>query len=175
VFHEREITYSMAVPADWFSGGIEGSYADICGAMAEGLGFFQKDFEFSPVNDIIYKDKKVSGSAQARRGGYLLQHGTVLLETDLEKMFALLKVPVEKTRRHGLDAPRRRVATLSEIAGRPITFEEAAGALINGFKGRFEIIATNVPVSEAVSEAAERLEKKYGSDEWNLGRDPSAR
>ena len=51
---------------------------------------------FSPINDIIAGEKKISGNAQTRRGGVLLQHGTLLYKVDVDKMFSLLNVGKEK-------------------------------------------------------------------------------
>ena len=59
--------------------------------------------EFKPINDIVLAasavgpngeavgGKKISGNAQTRRGGILLQHGTILFTVDVRKMFSLLK------------------------------------------------------------------------------------
>jgi lipoate---protein ligase len=44
----------------------------------------------TPLNDITVNNKKVSGNAQTRRNGVLLQHGTILLDIDIDKMFSVL-------------------------------------------------------------------------------------
>ena len=51
------------------------------------LGF---DAKFSPLNDIIVDNKKVSGDTQTKQD-ILLQHGTILLDVDVNKMFSVLK------------------------------------------------------------------------------------
>ena len=44
-----------------------------------------------PPNNIYVEGRKISGSAQARRRGRLLHHGTLLVSCDLEMMRRLLK------------------------------------------------------------------------------------
>jgi lipoate---protein ligase len=44
-----------------------------------------------PPNNIYVEGRKISGSAQARRRGRLLHHGTLLVSCDLDTMRALLK------------------------------------------------------------------------------------
>ncbi len=48
-------------------------------------------WSWEPPNNIYVQGAKISGSAQARSGGRLLHHGTLLVSTDLEKMRRLLK------------------------------------------------------------------------------------
>jgi lipoate---protein ligase len=170
VFHDNELTYSVVLPLSAAPGPIENSYGLICGAIAAGLDFLKKGFEFNPVNDIIYHSKKVSGSAQVRRGGWLLQHGTIILGLDPEKMFSLLRVPEGKFRKHGLEAARQRTGSLAEVLGREVTFEETAAAVLRGIGTIFEIESGPRPFPPDVVDAALRLEPKYRSDEWNLHR-----
>ncbi len=169
VFHQAELTYCVVVPASAFPGPISASYEIICGALAAGLDFFRNGFKFSPVNDIIFGDKKVSGSAQVRRGGMIMQHGTALLDTDLNKMFGLLRVPEEKYKKHGLSEARRRVCSLKEILCYAPTFEETAEAVKLGFQTVFDLGDPEPPSNETLAAAA-ALVPKYSSDDWNLRR-----
>ena len=56
--------------------------------MLESLGL---SWEWVPPNNVYVEGKKISGSAQARRRGRLLHHGTLLVRCDLDAMRALLK------------------------------------------------------------------------------------
>ncbi|MHA2181214.1 MAG: lipoate--protein ligase family protein, partial [Promethearchaeota archaeon] len=42
---------------------------------------------------ILLNGKKFSGNAQVRRKGFILQHGTILLDFDPELMYSVLKAP----------------------------------------------------------------------------------
>jgi lipoate-protein ligase A len=68
----------------------------VCGWVISGLNTIGLDAQFVPINDIVVDGKKVSGNAQTRKEGVLLQHGTVLYETDVKTMFSVLNVSAEK-------------------------------------------------------------------------------
>ncbi len=58
----------------------------------------EKDIIHCPA--ILLDGKKFSGNAQVRRKGFILQHGTILLDIDPVLMYSVLKAPenVEKSR-----------------------------------------------------------------------------
>ncbi|PNX48602.1 MAG: lipoate--protein ligase, partial [Thermoplasmata archaeon M9B1D] len=98
VFHEKELTYSIVIPESHpeISKNIMESYGRICGAIIRGLKQLGINSEYVPINDIIYNGKKISGNAQTRKLKTVLQHGTVILDVDVDKMFSVLRVPNEK-------------------------------------------------------------------------------
>ncbi len=57
-------------------------------ALLDSLGV---PWEWVPPNNVYVEGGKISGSAQARRRGRLLHHGTLLVSCDLEIMRCLLK------------------------------------------------------------------------------------
>lgn len=101
IVHDREITYSLALP---WSGGAEGVArqrqlyqrihstlvellgeggirAEICASTVKQVGPFPfLCFERLAAGDVMVQSFKVAGSAQRRIKGALLQHGSVLLE-----------------------------------------------------------------------------------------------
>ena len=87
VLHEHELTYSFITKV--YPTNIMESYRLICEPVVMCLKNLGLDAKFSPLNDIIVGDKKVSGNAQTRRKNTLLQHGTILLDVDVEKMFSV--------------------------------------------------------------------------------------
>ena len=68
------------------------SYRYLTQGIIEGLKQLGINAEFAPVNDIILNGKKISGNAQTRRWDCVLQHGTILLKSDIRTMFRVLKV-----------------------------------------------------------------------------------
>nr|MDQ4050827.1 lipoate--protein ligase family protein [Thermoproteota archaeon] len=127
------------------------------------LGF---DASFVPLNDIVIAGKKVSGNAQTRKKGVLLQHGTILLNIDVNKMFSVLKVPSEKVRDKIIKDVKERVTSLSEI-----TFNDMAISLKTSFAEKFEckLLADSLS-SKEISHAKWLAERKYSSKEWNFKR-----
>ena len=98
VFHDNELTYSIVIPESHpqIPKNIIDSYKRICGAIMKGLDKLGIDSKYFPINDILTNNKKISGNAQTRKSKTVLQHGTILMDVDVEKMFSLLKVPDEK-------------------------------------------------------------------------------
>jgi lipoate-protein ligase A len=136
VFHWNEITYSLFLPLSHplARDSITDSFRRICGGIMEGLRILGLSSWFKPVNDVYVGDKKISGNAQVRKAGCLLQHGTVLLETDAELMFGLIRVPPEKREAAGKEGQTKRLTSLRAELGKAVSFEEAEAALAEGFR-----------------------------------------
>ena len=116
--------------------------------------------------------KKISGNAQTRKKGVILQHGTILLKVDVDKMFELLKVPDEKLKGKMIENVKQRVSSLSQALGREVGFEEALEVLKKGFTEEFSA-AEFIPgeLNENEKTLLEKLKmEKYGADEWNKRR-----
>lgn len=136
VFHHAELTYSVIMPLSHPLAGktIFESYRLLCPGIVEGLSLFGIPSQFVPVNDIHTGDRKISGNAQTRRMGCVLQHGTVLLDLDLDLMFELLKVPPEKMKGKVIREVKERVTSLRAVLGREVPFEEAVPVFAEGFR-----------------------------------------
>src|SRR5919201_4337500 len=111
VLHECELTYSFVTKQ--YPQNIMKSCEWICDAVVMSINRLGFDAGFVPLNDIVINGKKVSGSAQTRRKGVLLQHGTLLLGADVGKMFSVLKVPSEKLRDKIIKDVKERVTSLA--------------------------------------------------------------
>jgi lipoate-protein ligase A len=165
VYHdcEREITYSIAAPLEIFPKNIIESYRMICCRIAGGLKRLGITAEFRPVNDILVKNKKISGSAQTRRGGVLLQHGTLLYDLDLKTMFSVLNVRRQKISDKMIQTAEERVTCILQHC--EVDKWGVYEALVQSFtEGKdFEFGGWS---ENELERAQELAEKKYGSDEW---------
>lgn len=170
VFHEDEITYSLVVPLGHALApdDILESYRAICAGLLRGLAHLGIEAAFKPINDIEVGGKKVSGNAQTRRRGCLLQHGTVLLDLETERMFSLLRVPAEKIKGRLIEDVKARVSSLRTILGREVTYAEAASALRRGFAEAWgaELEEGALTPPEA-AEAARLAAGRFSQSEWN--------
>jgi lipoate-protein ligase A len=164
VFHDSEITYSIIGKQELFPNDIIASYKEICGCIVNGLARLGIESEFKPINDIITNGKKISGNAQTRRQGVLLQHGTLLYEVDVDKMFSLLKVPDEKIKDKMIATVKERVTSVK--AQRNATVDETLAALKSGFADGREVEESGLSEKE-LARAQELAESKYKSREWN--------
>ena len=104
LLHDNEVTYSFVCPVEFLNAGesIIGSYKEISSAMIEGFKLLninltlgskkQKDAThdycmlLSTGADLCYENKKLIGSAQFRKQGYLLQHGSILFDYDKNRI-----------------------------------------------------------------------------------------
>jgi lipoate-protein ligase A len=170
ILHDRELTYSFTTPStDRFSQTATALYELLHGALIESLAQWNiaaKAFGRPPSPgggqqrflcfgrraefDVVAGDVKIAGSAQRRRHGALLQHGSVLLA----------RSPA---------APE--FSGLAEISGLAITAE----ALCRGWQVRLErrLEMTCRPESLTAAETAAARQiaaEKYASADWTLRR-----
>ncbi len=173
VYHDEfgEVTYSVTAPVDLFPGSILDSYRKICAGLVRAISSLGLEAEFVPVNDVVVGGKKISGSAQVRRGTALLQHGTLMYATDLDTLADLLRVPREKLAAHGVASIRERVTTLSIELGRQVSRAEVEEAMISGFSEALGVELEEGEPSEWELAEAERIAReRYRSPDWNFGR-----
>lgn len=174
VFHDDEITYSLHLPLalKLVPEKILDSYAAICQGLILGLKPLGIEAQFVPLNDLIVKGQKISGNAQTRRQGILLQHGTLLRGLDVDRMFDLLKVPDEKMKGKLIATIKERVTAIDRHCIPVPSFDAVVQALISGFEQAFPQ-STFVPGSLTTEEtdAVHALAKqKYTGDNWNRQR-----
>lgn len=170
VYHDYngEITYSLVAPENdpKMPRDIMESYEVICSAIINGLKHIGVDSEFKPVNDIIAGGKKISGNAQTRRHGVVLQHGTVLFDSDIHRMFEVLRVSEAKISDKLIKAVEDRVTNIKRYLGTDITFVDVHDALIQGFEETFDIELVAGKLTKEENELVKRLYEKYSSKEW---------
>ena len=170
VYHDYngEITYSLVTPEKdpRIPRDILASYELICGAIVRGLKELEVDCEFKPVNYIVAGDKKISGNAQTRRHGVVLQHGTVLVDSDIRTMFQVLKVSDAKISDKLIQAVEERVTNVRRYLGREVPFKEARDALVKGFEETFDVILEPGELTEREEGLVKELHEKYSSREW---------
>lgn len=105
LLHDNEITYSCVIPAKE-GVGVSESYKEISGILIDFFKTLGVELDFgenkkistkfdycmliSTGADVCYQGKKIIGSAQYRKQGYILQHGSILFDYDkalLEELF----------------------------------------------------------------------------------------
>jgi lipoyltransferase/lipoate-protein ligase len=170
VFHEKELTYSIVVPESHpeIPKNILKSYGRICGAVMKGLGQLGIDSEYVPINDIITGGRKISGNAQTRKLKTVLQHGTVLMDVDVDRMFSLLKVPNEKIKDKLIADVKQRVTSIKHLLGKEIHFQDVADAMKRGFEEEFQVKLIEGTLREEEQMLANKFEKEcFSAREWN--------
>ena len=163
VFHDMELTYSFVTKN--FTQGIMKSYEEISEIVIQALNKLGLDAKFSPLNDVTVDGKKVCGNAQTRKNNALLQHGTILLEVDVEKMFSLLNVPIEKISDKKILDVKNRVRGISK------TFDEVSDALKDSSREVFGCKLEPFKLNQEEFESCQKLvEEKFSTDNWTFRR-----
>jgi len=163
VFHDMELTYSFVTKN--FPQSILESYKEICEIIIQALKNLGLDAKFSPLNDVTVNEKKVCGNAQTRKNNTLLQHGTILLDVDVEKMFSLLNVPIEKISDKKISDVKNRVAGISK------TFDQVSDALKSAARDVFGCELVPFKLNQEELESCQKLmDEKFSSENWTFRR-----
>lgn len=177
VYHdyEGEITYSVIVSKkDLETPDIFHAYKLICNGLIEAMKILGIHADFDPGNlkhcpNVLVNRRKISGSSQSHKGRVLLQHGTFLIDVDLEKMFTFLKVPWAKTCMEVVPIAQKRITSVKQEIGANIPTKEAYEALIKGFQRALEIKLIEGELTNHEKDTAEKLcAEKFSTDDWNL-------
>ncbi len=188
ILHVDELTYSVAAPLDEprVAGGVLESYRRLSLALLsalEKLGLparADKEHELptgsqpngavcfeTPSNyEITVRGKKLVGSAQARRGNGVLQHGSLPLSGDLTRITRALAYPSEA---HREKAAQRLLehAVNAEMLGFTISRDAAASAFCLAFEEVLDLhLVETALLPEEERRAAELVEQKYANSAW---------
>lgn len=177
VYHdtEGEITYSVvASKAGLHTSDIGSIYAKLYDGLAQAVRTKGVIADFSEGNlrncpNLTVNGKKISGSAQSHKSGVVLQHGTVLIEVDLEKMFTFLRVPWAETCYKVADIAKNKITCLKKELNRDVSTKEVCAALTEGFSKALNVEFVQSGLIPFERELAEKLcNHKYSVGEWNL-------
>ncbi|MGQ9888051.1 MAG: lipoate--protein ligase family protein [Aggregatilineales bacterium] len=192
ILHTDELTYSLILPADdpISEGGILPSYRRIRYALTAGLKRLgvtpDPDTNSAVVStdplcfnspghyEITVNGRKLIGSAQARRRGGVLQHGSLPLFGDLARICDALVYPDEAARELARAQVRARATTLAAVLRvAHVDWTAAADALASGFAEVFDVTFGGGPgqLSPAERDTADRLVAEvYSALTWTRRR-----
>ncbi|MFP3665079.1 lipoate--protein ligase family protein [Priestia sp. SIMBA_032] len=196
VLHDEELTYSVIVSEEYpnMPKTVTEAYRVISEGLLEGFrslgleAYFaiprseeEKNslknprssvcFDAPSWYELVVEGRKIAGSAQTRQKGVILQHGSILLEIDEDKLFSVFNYPNDRVKERMQRAFRSKAVAINAIAGRKIPIEEAKEAFYKGFASALNIDLEPYTLSEEEEAYVEELARtKYGSDEWNFKR-----
>jgi lipoate-protein ligase A len=188
ILHTDELTYSVIGQEDnhILAGDILTSYQRLSAAILQALGKMglpvtalpkedaptgpQIDpvcFEVPSNYEITAGGKKLVGSAQARRKGGVLQHGTLPLYGDLARITEVLVFESEKARTEAARRLLTRATTVEAVLGERLSWAQAAEAFVLAFSETLDILIEPGELSPQEEQLAEELiQKKYGNPDW---------
>jgi len=155
-----EITYAIVVKAhdELISGlDIEESYRKLLQWLINALRKIGLNAKYKPPNDIIVNGKKVSGNAQSKKYGAVLQHGTILLRTYKDTMARVLKVSKEKI---------ERVTGIEEELRRGIDRKRIIKLLAESFEKTYNVKLIKGEFTNYEHKLINELRKKYSNPKW---------
>ena len=118
-------------------------------------------------NDICVDEKKVSGNAFFSDSDIVLHHGTILVESDIEKINEALCVSDYKLVKHSVPSVAARVSGI-HLFEKNINIESVKDSIRNAFAEAYGISVFKPVVIN--SDLYERLNEKHGSREWIFGK-----
>ena len=125
--------------------------------------------EKSGRNDITVDGKKFSGNAFYHSNGRCFHHGTILVDVNMSDLSRYLHVSQAKLQSKGVDSVRSRVVNLKQLTP-AITIASLQHALIESFGEVYGGTVQPFPVERLNQQDIQRIEAKYASWEWRLGR-----
>ena len=190
ILHIDELTYSISASVDdpLVSGTLLESYQRISAILQDALtrlgvttsadhryADIPENAKTNPVCfevpsnfEITHAGKKLVGSAQARKAGGVLQHGSLPLFGDLGRITFALQFSSIADQEAAAQKVNARAATLQQAAGRLITWEEAAHALILAFSAQPDVeVEMTQPDADEIHQAEELAQAKYAGQAWN--------
>jgi len=190
ILHTDELTYAVIGPSNdpRLAGGVLESYRRLSKALLIALRALgvqadaqdstsrsdQNDatapvcFEEPSNYEITVNRKKLVGSAQARRKGDVLQHGTIPLTGDITRITKALAYPDEIQRAAAAKRLYDRATTIEISLGKKVSWNRIAQALIHAFKDELNLELYLEDLSDMELSAVEKLlAAKYDNDDWN--------
>ncbi|WEV45898.1 lipoate--protein ligase [Streptococcaceae bacterium ESL0687] len=121
-------------------------------------------------NDLMVDGKKISGNAQRYANGYLMHHGTLLFNSDVETLVRALNVSDEKFISKAVKSVRSRVGNIHDVVP-DLSFEEFHEAI------RYELSDQDkdqeiVLNEDQLAEVEKAAREKFSSWDWNYGESP---
>jgi len=184
VLHDKELTYSFVINEKSMPKGIIESYKVISKGILLALkelgvnALIEKEINKKNKNtsicfndpsyyEIIVNNKKIVGSAQTRKQGKLLQHGSILIDVDIKKLISLFNL---EDKREITEKTKKRVTSINnELNGKRVSYGNVAEAMKKGFEENFKIKFNEDKLRKEEITLANKLAKeKYSTKEWNF-------
>ncbi len=191
VLHDQEVTYSVVMPLALDDGPhtITEHYRRIGMALAAALQALglpvhlaRPQVRTAPTRapaspacfaalsryELSVAGKKMVGSAQKHAQRALLQHGSIPLWMDRQRLFQCLRVLPEH-RAALVQAAYTTMGAVNEVAEQPVSLAALHAALRQGFRTTFGVELIDMPISPEEWRLAQHLRTtKYATDAWNL-------
>lgn len=119
--------------------------------------------------ELVVEGKKVAGSAQTRQKGVILQHGSILLELDEEKLLSVFKFQSDDQKEKMKQKLPEKAVAINQLMKHPVTIKNCVDAFKKGFEEALDIELVPYNLTEEQIQFVRKIElEKYANDEWNF-------
>ncbi|MCR8631173.1 lipoate--protein ligase family protein [Paenibacillus radicis (ex Xue et al. 2023)] len=200
VLHDKELTYSIIVSESY--PGIPSGVTQAYRVLSEGLllGFRKLGLDARMVQleseedkskyasmgsaacfdspswyELVVEGRKIAGSAQTRQKQVVLQHGSILLDMDVDQLFRVLKFSNERLQARLKQQFVHKAVAINDlcrhIGKQPVSLPEVEEAFRAGMEEGLDIELVESTLTEYEQTLVEQLiSEKYANEEWNLRR-----
>ena len=186
ILHTDELTYAVIGPKTdpRLEGGLLQSYRRLSSALSSSLKILglpveihsgkNPDANNQPICfenpsdfEITVEGKKIIGSAQARKKGGVLQHGTLPLIGDLSRITQVLLYSTPDQRDQAAALLLQKATTVESVLERDVSWEESAQAFKIGFQNALNVVLTESSLVPSEWETAQQLvQTQFGNPDW---------
>ncbi|QEH62025.1 lipoate protein ligase A [Spiroplasma chinense] len=125
--------------------------------------------QFSGRNDIQVNGKKISGNAMWKWKDRFLQHGTILVNSDLAKIAKYLTVDRSKIVSKNIESISSRVTNINNESDKEIDVQEFINLIINTYQSLDSV--KELVLSKSDYELIQKIkEEKYDTEEWTFNK-----
>ncbi len=196
VLHEHELTYSVIVSEEHpnMPSSVTEAYRLLSNGLLEGFKQLGLDAYFSIPEtekerealknprssvcfdapswyELVVEGRKVAGSAQTRQKGVILQHGSILLDLDADKLFDLFHYRSDRLKQRMQQQFANKAVAINELRADSVSMGEASRAFKLGFEKGLHIKLEAYELTPQEEEAVHKIaQSRYETDEWNFRR-----
>jgi lipoate-protein ligase A len=121
--------------------------------------------------ELVVEGRKVAGSAQTRQKGVILQHGSILLDIDEDKLFDCFKFANDRVRERMQKAFSKKAVAINDLRSEKVTIEESKIAFKEGFAQGLDVELVPLELSDEQKQYIDEIiERRYANDEWTYRR-----
>ena len=194
VLHEHELTYSVVVSEKYpdMPTTVTEAYRKISEGLLKGFQHLGLDAYFSVPGteeeleslkkpktavcfdtpswyELVVAGRKVAGSAQTRQKGVILQHGSILLDLDIEKLINTFRFSSKEEKERVQASVSQKAVAINKLLQEEISIDMCKQAFKNGFEDALHIDLIEFRLtSEQESYVKKLVNERYGRKEWNF-------
>jgi len=147
------------------------TFRTLASAVVEGLKTLGLNIVHEPLNTFQVNGQKICGAAGSLRSGFVLYHGSILVDSNLNVLSKVLDPEAGSPQKKGVPSNKKDVANISTLLGRNLSIQEVKIVLKMGFESNFRIkLEAGKLTREEESLAQQLLKEKYSTDAWNFKR-----